>query len=147
MEYPFSMTIEQVHLIRKSYERVEAMGHVAALVFYQRLFELAPELRALFRTEIELQAKKLTEMLTAALSLLERRSDLEATLEALGARHVHYGAKPEHYPIVARALLDMLAHVLGGEFTPETRAAWSDLLNGIANTMLVGAAKAVGRAA
>jgi hemoglobin-like flavoprotein len=136
------MTIEQVHLLRKSYQRVEAMGHVAALAFYRRLFALAPEVRPMFRTDIESQAKKLTEMLTAALSLLDKPADLEATLEHLGARHVQYGAKPEHYPIVARALLDMLAEVMGADFTTETRAAWTQLLGGIANTMLHGAAKA-----
>ena len=136
------MTTEQVHQIRKSFERVEAMGHVAALVFYQRLFAMAPGVRPLFHTNIETQAKKLTDMLAAAISLLERPSELESVLFRLGARHVEYGAKAEHYPVVAQALLDMLAEVLGGEFTPALRGAWSEMLHIVSNTMLAGAEKA-----
>jgi hemoglobin-like flavoprotein len=67
---------------------VEAQGHVAALVFYQRLFEIDPSLRPLFRNDIEAQAGKLMEMLTAALAMMEKPGELRVTLEALGARHV-----------------------------------------------------------
>jgi len=141
------MTTEQVHLIRKSFERVEAMGHVAALVFYQRLFAAAPAVRPLFHTNIETQAKKLTDMLAAAISLLERPGELESVLYRLGARHVEYGAKPEHYPVVTQALLDMLAEVMGPEFTPSLRGAWSELLHVVSNAMLAGAEKAGKKAA
>jgi methyl-accepting chemotaxis protein len=136
------MTVEQVHQIRKSFERVEAMGHVAALVFYQRLFAMAPAVRPLFHTNIETQAKKLTDMLAAAISLLERPGELQSVLHRLGARHVDYGAKAEHYPVVAQALLDMLAEVLGAEFTPTLRGAWSEMLHIVSNTMIEGAEKA-----
>lgn len=138
------MTTEQVYALRKSFEQIEKMGHVAALVFYRRLFELAPQVRPLFRHDIESQAKKLTDMIAAALSLLERPGELQSTLEMLGARHVEYGARPEHYPIVSQALLDMLASVLGAQFTPELRSIWTDLLHQITSAMLAGAAKAGG---
>jgi methyl-accepting chemotaxis protein len=136
------MTADQIHLVRKSFLRIDAMGHVAALVFYRRLFELAPELRPLFKSDIEAQSKKLTDMLGAAVALLTNPGELSSTLEALGARHVQYGAKPEHYETVGLALLDMLSTVLGSEFTPETRQAWTILLSEISNAMLAGAAKA-----
>jgi hemoglobin-like flavoprotein len=135
------MTADQIHLVRKSFLRIDAMGHVAALVFYRRLFELAPELRRLFTSDIEAQSKKLTDMLGAAIAMLTNPGELKATLEALGARHVQYGAKPEHYETVGTALLDMLASVLGAEFTPETRQAWTKLLSNISNAMLAGAVK------
>ena len=135
------MTPDAKLLLRKSFERVESQGHVAALVFYQHLFALDPALRPLFRNDIEAQAQKLIEMLSAALGLLERPAELRVTLEQLGARHVAYGVEPAHYATVGSALLAMLGTVLGADFTPEVRAAWTGLYGVVSETMLAGAAK------
>ena len=138
------MTIEQRHLIRKSFQAVERAPVVAALVFYRRLFELEPRLRWLFKSDIESQAQKLMEMLGASLGLLDAPERLNDELEALGARHVGYGVRDEHYAIVGQALLDMLAAVLGDTFTAETRAAWVALYQVISATMQRGARAAAG---
>lgn len=120
---------------------MERQSQVAALVFYQRLFELDPSLRPLFKTEIEKQAAKLMDMLAAALSLLEKPDKLAAVLEDLGARHVGYGVRDDHYATVGEALIGMLASVLGEDFTAEARAAWTELYQHIAATMMRGAAR------
>ncbi|MEK7950746.1 globin domain-containing protein [Luteolibacter soli] len=132
---------EQKHRLRKTFALVERQSHVAALVFYQRLFELNPMLRPLFKTDIELQAAKLMEMLSTALSLLEKPEELTETLEELGARHVAYGVKTEHYDTVGEALLAMLSSVLGKDFNADARKAWTELYLLIASTMLRGAAR------
>ncbi len=54
---------EQVHLIRKSFAELARHDHVAALVFYKRLFELDPSLKGLFSNDIEEQSRKLLDML------------------------------------------------------------------------------------
>jgi methyl-accepting chemotaxis protein len=133
------MTKATIRLLRKSFARVETQQHVAALVFYQRLFELDPTLRLLFHTDIEVQSRKLVQMLAATVSLLDRPEELCATLEQLGARHVGYGVRDEHYETVGRALLEMLASVLGEDFTISTRKAWADLYAEIARAMKRGA--------
>src|SRR5438876_9427840 len=107
------MTGDQIYLLRRSFHRVEQQAQVAALVFYRRLFELYPKLRPLFRTEIEEQARKLMEMLALALSLSEQPDCLQRELREMGARHVGYGVRDEHYQTVGRAMFDMLAQVLG----------------------------------
>ncbi|HEY1119992.1 MAG TPA: globin domain-containing protein [Haloferula sp.] len=132
---------EQKLRLRKSFALVERQSHVAALVFYQRLFEINPMLRPLFKTDIELQAAKLMDMLASALSLLEKPDELIETLEELGARHVTYGVRTEHYETTGEALLAMLSTVLGKEFTAETRRAWTELYQLIATTMLRGAGR------
>lgn len=134
------LTAEQSYLVRKSFARVERQSHVAALVFYQRLFELDPTLRPLFKSDIEVQAAKLIDMLAACISLLEKPEELSATLENLGARHVAYGVKKAHYETVGTSLIDMLKRVLGADFTPEVRHAWMVLYEAIATAMLKGAA-------
>ena len=79
-------------------------------------------------------------MLAAALSLLERPAELAGELEQLGARHAGYGTRPEHYAIVRRAMLDMLAEVLGDGFSPAVKQAWDELYDFIEAAMLRGAA-------
>src|SRR5215471_3864150 len=136
------MTGDQIYLLRKSFEIVEQHKHVAALVFYRRLFELDPKLRWLFTTNIEEQSKKLIDMLGLALSLSERPEVLQMEVRELGARHATYGVQEEYYETVGRAMLEMLGHVLGEQFTPATRQAWTEFYDFMAETMKTGAAVA-----
>ncbi|MCX6856991.1 MAG: globin domain-containing protein, partial [Verrucomicrobia bacterium] len=107
------MSPVQVHLIRKSFAEVSRHDHIAALVFYRRLFEIDPGLRPMFVNDIEQQAKKLVDMLGVLISMLERPLGLDMELRAMGARHAGYGVQDKHYATVAEALLDMLHEVLG----------------------------------
>jgi hemoglobin-like flavoprotein len=135
------MTPAQVHLIRKSFAELSRHDHVAALVFYRRLFEIDPGLRPLFKNDIEEQSRKLLEMLAVLIAMLERPLGLELELKAMGLRHVEYGVKEEHYATVGGALLDILAEVLGAKFTPEVREAWTLLYGAVESLMKEGAAQ------
>lgn len=140
------MTPEQVHLIRKSFAELSRHDHVAALVFYRRLFEIDPGLRRLFQNDIEEQSRKLVEMLGVLIAMLERPFGLELELKAMGQRHAGYGVRDEHYAMVGRALLEMLAEVLDRQFTPEVREAWTALYAEVESLMKEGAAQAAGAA-
>jgi hemoglobin-like flavoprotein len=129
------MTPEQVQLIRQTFALIEPRARVAALIFYQQLFALDPTLRALFSTDIEVQGRKLMEMLGVAVGLLESPNTLNAVLEDLGRRHATYGVEERHYETVGRALLSMLQECLGPAFTPLARAAWAALYAVVASTM------------
>lgn len=132
------------HLIRKSFALIESHGSIAALIFYRRLFELDPALRPLFQTDIEVQAKKLTDMLGTLISMLDRGPALATELKAMGARHAGYGVMDAHYAIVGKALLDMLQEVLAAAFTPEVREAWGSLFHSVESLMKEGAEAAAG---
>ena len=133
------MDAVQIHLLRKSFAEIERQTHVAALDFYRRLFDLDPRLRPMFSTEIEQQACKLMDMLSLSISLLERPAELMPELEQLGARHVGYGVRAEHYDTVSTALFGMLAAVLRDKYTAPVEAAWRELYRVIRDTMLRGA--------
>lgn len=133
------MNPHQVHLIRKSFAELARHQEVAALVFYRRLFELDPNLRPLFKGDIQEQAKKLTDMLEALIALLESPAGLDVELRSMGARHADYGVKDAHYATVGQALLDMLAGTLDIGFTPEVREAWTTLYGAVEATMKAGA--------
>jgi hemoglobin-like flavoprotein len=136
------MTAEQIYLLRKTFDIVERQAHVAALVFYRRLFSIDPALRPLFKHDIEEQSRKLIEMLGVAISLTTKPGALEAELRELGARHAGYGVRDEHYDTVGGAMLEMLAEVLGAEFTPGVREAWATFYSATAKAMKRGAAEA-----
>jgi hemoglobin-like flavoprotein len=133
------MTPRHVHLIRKSYAELARHEHVAALVFYRRLFEIDPPLRALFKGDIEEQSKKLLDMLGVLIAMLERPLGLELELRAMGERHAGYGVVDKHYDTVGAALIDMLAETLDDGFTVEVRDAWTLLYGVVASTMKTGA--------
>jgi hemoglobin-like flavoprotein len=139
------VTPDQIHLLRKSFSHVEPKAQIAVISFYRRLFELAPGLRPLFRTSIEEQSTKYVEMLSLAVNLTDRPAILKAEMRQLGARHVIYGVQDEHYDVVVRALVEMIADVLGSEFTPTIRAVWQEFFDMIADAMKQGAATYLAR--
>ncbi|MGT2477801.1 globin domain-containing protein [Methylobacterium oryzae CBMB20] len=82
-------------------------------------------------------------MLALAVANLDKPEALVATVRDLGDRHVGYGALRAHYEPVGAALLWTLEHVLGPDFTPEIRAAWSETYRVITDLMtMTGTAKA-----
>ena len=92
--------------------------------FYRRLFELAPELRPMFKTELNLQVKKFSDMLTWVIAHLEHPDELCQEMRELGARHSGYGVKIDQYAPIGSALIWMFQRTLGDRFTPEMEEAW-----------------------
>jgi len=129
------MTNEQKHLIRQTFDLVAPMADSVAAVFYRRLFELDPSLRALFPPVLVEQGRKLMQMLGAAVGLLDKPDTLIPVLQNLGRRHAGYGVKDEHYLTVGSALLWTLEQGLGAAFTPEVCEAWAAMYDVVASTM------------
>ena len=130
------LTLDQQRLIAGSFADIAEMAGPIAHLFYGRLFELAPGVRGLFKVSLEEQSKKLLEMLATIVNALDHPEDLRPRLAELGRKHVTYGVKPEHYDFVRKALLWALAQALEGEFDPETKDAWDQLLRAVAAAML-----------
>ena len=134
------MTPEQVDLVKSTVSVVQREAERFSMVFYDRLFELEPATRALFPSDLTEQRGKLVDELSFLAAAV---GDLPAFIENarhLGARHHHYGVRPEHFEPVELALLEALASVLGESFTAEVERAWRRLYRLIAETMLEGSA-------
>ena len=129
------MNSDQIRLVRTTWNQVVLIADTAARLFYERLFEMEPELRRLFgRTDMEQQRKKLMQTLAVAVGALDRLETLRPALEALGRRHVDYGVEARHYDLVGAALLWTLEQGLGDGYTESVQQAWSSayaLLAGI----------------
>jgi len=129
------VTAGQKLLVQGSFKDIAGIADDAAVLFYQRLFELDPSLRPMFRGDMTEQRKKLMQMLTAAVKGLDRLEQLVPVVRDLGRRHATYGVSDAHYDTVAEALLWTLEMGLGRGFTPEVREAWVAVYTLLATTM------------
>ena len=135
------MTPAQVEMIRTSWTGVDPIADVAATLFYERLFDLDPTLRRLFRrTDMAQQKKILMQTLAVVVRSLDRLDQLVPALEGLGRRHAGYGVRAAHYDTVGEALLWTLHEGLGDGFTPDVREAWAEAYYTLASVM-IGAAQ------
>jgi hemoglobin-like flavoprotein len=141
------LTPEDVALVRASFDKVAPIKDTAADLFYARLFDIAPQVRAMFPSDLTEQKRKLMAMIATAVAGLGDIEALVPAVKALGARHATYGATPAHYQPVAEALLWTLGQGLGDAFTPEVEAAWTKVYGVLAATMQAGAAEASASAA
>ena len=118
------MTPEQIKLVQASFSKVAPIADKAALLFYDRLFELAPQVKALFPKDMTEQRRKLMSTLAIVVSGLSDLPSILPAASALATRHVAYGARPEHYPVVGSALLWTLEQGLGKDWTKDVADAW-----------------------
>jgi hemoglobin-like flavoprotein len=140
------MRPEHVRLVQATWRRVLPIKDTAAQLFYQRLFELDPSLRALFRNDIHQQGAKLMQVMDAAVNGLSQLERILPSIQELGRRHADYGVEDHHYGMVGAALLSTLGKSLGAEFTPEVKDAWAKVYGLLATTMREAAATARVRA-
>jgi methyl-accepting chemotaxis protein len=129
--------------LETSFDLIAPRGDELMDVFYARLFAAAPAVQPLFAgTDL----KKQKGMLLATLVLLRKSlRNLDAIvpkLRELGARHVAYGARPEHYPVVGEVLIASMAEIAGPVWTDEYEQAWSTAFGIVAGAMIEGARSA-----
>ncbi len=136
------MTPESQKLVRESFAKVAPIAPAAAAMFYDRLFVLDPGLRPLFNGDMTEQGRKLMAMIGTAVANLHNLDAVVPAVQDLGRRHADYGVRPEHYAIVADALLWTLGQGLGDDFTPDTRDAWVEAYTILAGVMREAAGQA-----
>jgi hemoglobin-like flavoprotein len=107
------MTPQQVELVQTRFQKVVPIAGTAADLFYDRLFEIAPETRALFPPDISEQKKKLIAMLATAVTNLHKLDAILPAVKDLGQRQKGYGVTAAHYAPVGAALLWTLEKGLG----------------------------------
>ena len=126
--------------LETSFDLVAPRGDELMDVFYARLFAAAPAVKPLFAGA---DLKKQKTMLLGTLVLLRKSlHDLEGIvpkLRELGARHVAYGARPEHYPVVGVVLIASMAEIADEAWRPEYERAWSEAFAVVAGAMVEGA--------
>lgn len=119
------MTPDHIKLVQQSFAKVAPISETAAVLFYDRLFEVAPKVKAMFPADMTEQRRKLMATLAVVVNGLGNLESVLPAASALAKRHVSFGAKAEHYPVVGAALLWTLEKGLGDAWTPEVAEAWT----------------------
>lgn len=135
------MTPENVTAIRDTWSAIEPVADEVAAQFYDRLFDIDPSTRPLFRhTDLPEQRRKLLAVIGTVIDHLEEIHTLIPTVEALGRRHTGYGVEDRHYDTVGEALLWAFESNLGEKWTPEAADAWTQAYTMLAGVMRSGGA-------
>src|SRR6201987_1986110 len=136
------MTPNQVQLVQQSFSKVAPISEQAALIFDDPLFETAPAGKAMFPSDMTEQRRKLMATLAIVVNGLSNLEMILPAASALATRHVAYGAKAEHYPVVGSALLWTLEKGLGADWTADVADAWTAAYDTLSGFMI---AQAYGR--
>lgn len=129
------MTPTQIALVQSSFKDIGRQAHEAARVFYDELFQLAPELQQLFPEDISRQKLKFIQMLSTIVRSLDQIASISEDIVDLGRRHLSYDVEDEHYEAIGQALMTMLGRLLGSELTSEVSDAWTAAYGMIARVM------------
>jgi hemoglobin-like flavoprotein len=130
------MNTKQIEMVQASFEMVRPIADQAAETFYQRLFEIAPHFRSMFKHDMKKQGAMLMSTLGLAVGSLNKLEAILPAVRSLGQRHAGYGVTAEHYQPVAEAFLWTLEHYLGEGFTPELKDAWVEAYMTLAGAMI-----------
>lgn len=130
------MTENEITLVRESFAQLHRRKDETAELFYARLFEIAPDVRPLFKDDIAAQRINLMEFLAVAMAMLRDPSGLTVLLRKLGRNHRGYGVQERHFDYVGEALIWTLRASLGTGFTPTLEGAWRSLYGEMASIMI-----------
>ena len=131
-----------LNALETSFDLVQPRGLELMDEFYDRLFTMAPSVKPLFPDDMRNQKTMLLSALVLLRKSLRNLDGVVPHLRAMGARHVRYGARPEHYPVVGVALLQAMAAVAGPAWKQEYHDAWAEAYGLVAAAMIEGAEEA-----
>ena len=130
------MTPSDIGLVQSSFAKVAPLADEAGAIFYQRFFEIAPEVRPLFRGDMDQQGRMFMSMLTLAVNGLNAFDSIEPALRELAVRHAGYGVRAEHFAPLGAALIWVMEQNLGEAFTEEVRSAWISVYDALSQVMI-----------
>jgi nitric oxide dioxygenase len=99
--------------------------------FYRILFELAPEVKPLFRSSMQVQGKALVNIVGAIKGML-MCPDILDKASRLAGRHVKYGIKPEYFNALGLTLIKTLQSCSGASWNTEVEGAWKRVYTHVA---------------
>jgi nitric oxide dioxygenase len=129
------MTPTQIDAVQQHFMTVFPIKAQVSEAFYQRLFEIAPDVRGLFPQDMRVQREKIADTLALVVKNLNNTEHLLISLQGLARRHRGYGAEPAHCGPVGEALLFSIDAAGPEPITNAQRAAWSVAYEMIAEAM------------
>lgn len=120
---------ETIPLVAKEAENITSR-------MYEILFSKYPETKPLFENAQSDQHKKLAGAIAAFAGNIDNLGALSGAVEKMAAKHVLTKVKPEHYPMVADALIGAMGEVLGDSFNETYKQAWIEAYTFLAGILM-----------
>jgi len=133
-----ALSAEVKTIVNATAPALQQHGVAITTRMYERLFT-DPAVKAMFdeaAQESGEQPRRLAAAILAYAQNIDRLEVLTAPVMRMAARHVETGVKPEHYPLVAEALLPAIRDVLGEAATDEVLAAWGEAYWALAEILI-----------
>lgn len=131
-----SLSGEQVRLVKESYRLILSRQRSYSALFYHRLLERHPFVRALFPDDMTHQIEIFRQTIDALVDQVDDLSALQPMLASLACRHVRYGVRPDHYAAVGAVLIDVFEELLAKRFNLAARQAWEAVYAATAGVMI-----------
>ncbi len=121
-------------LILDTLERASEQCADPGPLIYRRLFQLRPEFESLFVMDTDggVRGSMLKTCFNAILGLIEESDTQRVIISSSSFAHDGYGVAQHDFDLMFVAIRDTFRDLLGAGWTPETDAAWTHLLAGIA---------------
>lgn len=129
-------TEDQMDRVRAGWALAAPLQDQVARSFYANLFRIDPETQAMFKGDMKVQGRKLTNTLGFIIDHLDEEDVLMPAARELAIRHVNYGVVAAQYGAVGQALLQTLTDMLGADFTAADHAAWASVYGTLTREML-----------
>ncbi len=131
------MNPQQAEIVKKSFPRVLAGTLSATQVLYDKLFELAPDTKELFKnTSMERQSQMLISAIGRLVKSIDNWDAVKPDLQALAKRHAGYGLSPEHFVYFGHAFIHMLKSMYKNEWNNDLEEAWKAVYQKISEVMI-----------
>jgi len=131
-----NLTDRQINSIYDSWQVIVSDSERIGSMFYERLFQIQPELRVYFKSDLNSQVSKFMSTLTLLITKLHSGKSLAKDIQYLAQRHSSYGASPGHYELIGQVLLWTLENGLGEKWNVNLKSSWTLLYEKVAESMM-----------
>lgn len=119
-----NLTPQSIQSIKETIPLISAQAENVTTRMYEILFTKYPQTKPLFANATSDQHKKLAGAIAAFAGNVDNLPMLSGAVEKMASAHVATNVRPDHYPMVADALITAMGDVLGDAFTDERKNAW-----------------------
>lgn len=141
------MPQRQIDIIQASYLQITPISSAVGKKFYDRLFEIAPELHPMFdgafsgpggkfRVISQIVERHVRALLSQPVTPMGEKPPIFPAMMALGRSHANFPITGVHFDKMKEALLWTLEETLGDNFLPETEEAWSAAYDGVVDMIM-----------
>jgi hemoglobin-like flavoprotein len=138
LEQAIIKTLEQASLIKKSFDEMWPIRRGLAMQFYNRFFEIAPDAKWLFPSNMERLYLKLMDTIAAIVGALDNRALFGSIISHTALQHERFGVTLSQLTAFGDALIWSLEQQFGSAFTPELREARITLYEEVQSGMING---------